>query len=148
MPVESMPVFQQKANKGARKSYIRNSQELSCYMQSLRSSIRNMFANCERFCWTFQFMLESRAKLLTGKWDRLTAIDQASIFGYWEALADTLWNKLEGRYLINGKYYLPNEVIDGKDGTDTSRDVQSGAKNYHKVFVVNTESGPEYRIYY
>lgn len=148
MPVESMPVSAQQENKGKRKSYIRNQSELSCYMQGLRASIRNMFANCERFCWTFNEMMENRNKLLVGKWQRLTAIDQASIFGYWDALADQLWDKLEGRYLINGKYYLPSEVIDGKDGTNTSRDIKSGAGNYHKLHVVRTETGIEYKLYY
>lgn len=116
-------------------------------MQNLKSSIKHMFTNCRRFAWTHEFMLESKAKLLTGKWDRITSLHQSEIFGYWDAMESMLWDELEGRYLINGKWYLPSEVIDGKDGTDTSRDCESGAKNYHKVFVVNTENGPIYKRY-
>ena len=123
------------------KSYIRNAQTRRAFIQDLEASFRNMFANCRRFAWTHDYMLDSRAKLLTGKWERLTSLDQATVFGYWNALSDILFHELDGMYQIDGKWYTCDEVI-GADLTSRCHHT-----NYHKVHVVNTETGPEYRIY-
>jgi hypothetical protein len=139
-----------------RKTYFRNDTDHFMYMRSLKTSMRQMFKNCRRFAWTMEFLLESRQKLFggnlvntsPGQWGKLTAADQAEIFGYWDALHDSLMDELEHRYLINGKWYTGSEVCDRKDGTDPSRDIPSPATNSHFVFVVNTENGPEYKLYY
>lgn len=124
-----------------RKSYIRNRQTVMAFKQDIEASFRNMFINCRRFAWTHAFMLESRAKLLTGKWERITDTDRAEVFGYWNALSDTLFHELEGMYLIDGKWYTCDQVC----GTDITSKCNSS--NYHKVHIVTTENGPEYRIY-
>lgn len=139
-----------------RRRYFRNDQAKYAYVHNLKSAFRQMFKNARRFCWTQAFMLESRAKLLggngvttsPGSWEKLTDIERSCAFGYWEALSDSLVDELKGMYHINGKWYTPSEVIDRKDGVEPGRDVESGGKNYHFVFVVNTENGPEYRIWF
>jgi hypothetical protein len=52
---------------------------------------------------------------------------------------------MEFRYLINGIFYTPDEVIARKDGVEPSRDATSQSGHY--VWVLNLESGPVYHIY-
>lgn len=124
--------------------------------RNIKSAFRSIFQNGARFAWTMEFMLDARQKVITGngvmtspgQWERLSQLDRAECFGYWEALADAHLAALSFRYLIDGKWYTPSEVCDRKDGTDPARDIPSPCTNGHYVYTVNTENGPEYRIYF
>lgn len=118
------------------------------YLHGLKSGLRQLFKNARRFAWSSEFVREKFNAMLGDRWERLTTADRCEINGYFAALSDVLWDELDGRYLINGKWYLPSEVCDRKDGTEPSRDCEPGGTNYHKVHTVNTENGPEYRVWF
>lgn len=136
----------------ARKKYIRGPR-LYGKMREVKGAFRRIFANARRFCWTHDELLAHRSKLLDGDsvltslgfFQSLTTADQCTLLGYWEALTDTLMDELQFRYLINGKWYLPREVCDRKDGTDPARDIPSPCTNGHYVYIIHTENGPEYK---
>jgi hypothetical protein len=135
------------------KKYFRSVQARIAYMRTMKSQFRRLFEKARKLGWRQTFLLEQRAKLIdgdgintaVGSWQKLTATDQAELFGYWEALTDLAMGQMEFRYLINGIFYTPDEVIARKDGVEPSRDATSQSGHY--VWVLNLESGPVYHIY-
>ncbi len=122
----------------------RNDQKRFAYLHSLRATFRLLFKKCRDNGWSLKHMLDERSRILdgngvttsTGDWDKLTIVDKERIYGYWDALADTLLDELEFRYLIRGVWYTPNEVIEHKDGTDVSKDIPSPCDNGFFVHVL------------
>jgi hypothetical protein len=112
------------------KKYFRNQTARHNYLVGLKSSFRRIFLKVKEKGHSQADVLHLRTKLLDNEgWKMLTANDQAEIFGYWEALSDTMRDSTRSYYLINGKFYTSTEVLDRKDGVEPSRDTDT--KNHH-----------------
>lgn len=123
------------------KNYLKG-HRLFNYVHAVKAGFRNMFMNCRRFGWTHEFMLQKRNEYLNSdNWKRLTVRDQAELFGYWEALHDTLFDELEGMYFIADKWYTPRQVSDNRLSDQASHN------NYHKVHIMHDLNGSVHKIY-
>jgi hypothetical protein len=131
-----------------RKTYFRNDQARYNYIHNLKASIRRIYREAKKNGTPHSEILDATNKLFKGnrvttapgQWEKLTACDQSEIFGYCRALSDELMDGLAFMYLIRDKWYTPQEVIDGKDGTSTSNDIPAGGSNGHYVYTF-TENG-------
>lgn len=117
----------------------------TAFVRNAKQHLRNIFTNAERFCWDQKFLLDSISDtVFSGDWHRIGGICQAEIIGYKDCLLDILTRTtLKTRYCIGGKWYTPAEV--GRKGNPDYS--EANTDNCHLVYVVDTQDGPQYRIF-
>ena len=92
------------------------------FIDCLNTGFRHILSECRKYHRNHRWAVEERDRLIfgdrittaPGDWEKLSQLDQAALFGYWDALVDSLTAELEYRYRVDEAWYTQQDVIDGK----------------------------------